>query len=356
MASIYKKGNRLYISWYDKLSGKRINRSLNLTVTPENIRKAEQFAREFQKELDKLYQNFILKGIVKSSIKKAFEHFLKINSFKNPKTIKEYKNFYNKFTQYFNENDPCSEITKSTSEDFLISLQKYHYAQNTLYGITKNLKKFLNFLFEYNYIPIFKLNSDVTYKPEVKQVIIFSLSDLELMLSRLEEKNDNFKTTFYLLLFTGLRPSDIINIKTEDIDFDHKLLRYYSPKTRTYNIIPIHEDLVPLLKHRCEQITNGRLIDYATIGEMGKAMRRFFKSLGLDKKGYDLRTFRKTYISLLYMNNVDLASAKRLVGHKELKTTEKYYTVFSADKLRNELSKLKLPSVTTHHKKENDEL
>ncbi len=343
MASIYSKGKKLYMSWYDRLAGKRFNRSLELENTPVNKKKAEQFAKTFQKRLDEQYENFISLNIVKDSIDKAFQHFLRVNGNKSLKTINDYKRFQKKFYEHFNPKDPCTFITKHSCEEFLIALGKEDYAPNTLYGFTKNLKKFLNFLFQYNYIPHFVLNSDLTYKPEVKPVLIFSEEDIQLMIDKLECKNDNFKTVFYLLLYTGLRPSDILDIKVEDIDIENKLLNYYSPKVKEHNVVPIHDDLLPILEERISEVKEGRLLEYATIGEIGKAVRRYLEKLQLNKKGYNLRTFRKTYISLLYNSGVDLATASKLVGHKKITTTQKYYTHYSISKLQSELQKLRLP-------------
>lgn len=343
MASIYVKGNKLYMSWYDRLAGKRFNRSLELDNSPANRKKAEQFAKNFQRKLDEQYESYISLRIVKDTIEKAFEHFLRVNSNKSPKTIQDYIRFQKKFYEHFNPNDPCTFITKHSCEEFLIAIGKENYAPNTLYGFTKNLKKFLNFLFQYNYIPHFVLNSDLTYKPEVKPVLIFSEEDIELMINNLESKNSNFRTAFYLLLYTGLRPSDILDIKVDDIDLNKKLLRYYSPKVKEYNIVPIHDELLPILEQRISEVKQSRLLEYATVGEIGKAIRRFFEKLGLNKKGYNLRTFRKTYISLLYNSGVDLATASRLVGHRKITTTQKYYTHYSISKLQTELQKLRLP-------------
>ena len=70
----------------------------------------------------------------------------------------------------------------------------------------------MNFLFEYNYTPMFKINREVKTKPEVKEKIIFTDEDLSEVLNGLKGKNSNFQTTIFLLAYTGLRPSDILNI------------------------------------------------------------------------------------------------------------------------------------------------
>ena len=72
------------------------------------------------------------------------------------------------------------------------------------------------------------LNSDVTFKRQVKPIMTFSDEDLAKLFCGLKNKNSNFVTTFYLLIYTDLRPSDIFELKVDDIDTKNKILSYYA--------------------------------------------------------------------------------------------------------------------------------
>ena len=116
----------------------------------------------------------------------------------------------------------------------LLWLSHLNLERNTKYGIQKNFIKFLNFLFEYEYVPkIFRLNKDVRVKALVKGPIIFSDKDRKKIIPELikQEKNDNFRLMIYLLMYSGLRPSDIINLTVEQIDLEKMEMRFYSSKT-----------------------------------------------------------------------------------------------------------------------------
>ncbi|MFZ5948431.1 MAG: tyrosine-type recombinase/integrase [Stygiobacter sp.] len=341
MASIYKKNNTIYISWYDPFLGKNKNKSTGLIYNKLNMKKAKLMAVEFQKSIDIEVNKRNQLGIKRNSIEKTIDHFLQINSNKNPKTIYEYNRFFKLFTEKFNVKDPATLINKNSCEEWLISLSKYNYQSNALYAYNKVLKKYLNFLFEYNYIPMFRLNKDVVYKQEVKDIIVFTPEDLNLLMNNLDQKNENFKVTFYLLLYTGLRPSDIYNICGKDVDLKNRTIKYYSEKTKQYFYVPFHRKLKPIMQERINQVGDSNLIKYETIGNIGKAFRRYLKMLNLDKKGYNLRTFRKTFITLAHQNDIDLATVAKIVGHKKITTTEKYYNRLSILKQANELKKLK---------------
>ncbi len=343
MASVYKKGKKIYISWFDPIENKPKNKSFGLDYNKENLKVAYKFAKELQNNLEEMKEKFNRLNLVKDSLGNAIDHFYRNNSNKQPKTIEEYEWFFEKFYKRFSKLNSCTEITKLSCEDWLTSLRSTAYQPNTLHKLSKVLKKFLRFLFEYNYIPMFLLNKDVTFKMEVKPIITFTDPDLQILLNGLKNKNSNFRTTVYLLLYTGLRPSDICELPVKDIDLVKNVISYYAPKTQEYFKVPIHPDLVLILSNRISEAKEGKILEYKTIGNMGKAFRRYLEELKLTENGYNLRTFRKTFISFAHANGMDLATVSKLAGHKKITTTEKYYNKLSLEKQSQELLKLKFP-------------
>lgn len=342
MASVYKKNNRIYISYYDQALGKSRDRSTGLSFNRQNIKLAKQMAQQLQNELDEYNDKLKTYGIEKVTINTAFEHFKRNNSDKHPKTKYEYDWFFEIFKKYFSEEEPCTIINKLNTEDWLSNIRNLPYQRNTLYTLSKVLKKFLGFLFEYNYAPVFKINKDVLIKPEVKSIITFSEDDITKFFDNMDDKNSNFKTTMSLLFYTGLRPSDIYNITTDDLDLKNNLMRYYSQKTDEHFIVPIHQDLISIVEKRCSEVKSGKLLDYDRIDSIGKAFRRYLKKIGLLNKGYTLRTFRKSFITAAHNSGMDLATVSKLVGHHNISTTAKYYNKLSVNKQATELNKLQL--------------
>lgn len=351
MATVYKKNNKIYISFYDPSIGRGRDRSTGLEYNRENLKLAKQIADQLQSAITKQSEQFKSLGIERVTIDTAFQHFKNINADKNLKTIKEYDWFYKRFTEKFSIESSCTIITKLSTESWLADIRKLSYQKNTLYSYCKVLKKFLGFLFEYNYTPVFKINKDMLIKPEVKQIITFSNEDMKKYFNNMQNKNPNFQTTMYLLFYTGLRPSDIYNLKVEDINLENNTFQYYSEKSKEYFSVPIHKDLIPILKTRISQVEMGNLINYETINNIGKAFRRYLSQIKLKGKGYNLRTFRKTFITLAHSNGMDLATVSKLVGHKQITTTAKFYNKLSITKQSNELNKLNLKMEITKNDK-----
>ncbi len=342
MASVRTKGNILYIQWFDPIEGKTTSKSTGLRVSDINQKKAEQLAKQLQVELTN--KNIQLKqlGVKPATIKDAFQHFLRNNKHKHKNTIYEYNRFYTLFISHFDENANCNTITKIDVEDWLNDVKMLKFKANTIHTYGKQCIHFLNFLFEYNYLPMFKINRDVKTKPEIGEKIIFSDEDIKMIFNGLTKKTSNFNTAIFLAFYTGLRSSDLLTITVERIDLAKRELTYYSPKRKRFRQIPFHKDLVPILEKRINEVKTGQIMEYTTIHNLGRAVERYLDSLKIRAKGYSTRTFRKTFITLCRSRfNMDASIVRELVGHEHGNTTDRYYNQISMDVMKKELTKFK---------------
>ena len=349
MAYIRIKNNRYHIVWYDRALKKNRTLSTGLKATKRNKAKANQIAKEFETSLAEKYKTVSTEfgGGLNSTIDKAIAHFYEVNQNKNRKTILGYKHFFDKFLDgdHFKKIDHVCIITKRNVESWILSIDTERYQQNTLYGITKNLNKFLNFLFEYGYIPFFKINKDLKFKPETKEIVTFSEDDVELILNNLKQRSRNLQVSILLLIYTGLRPSDIINIERKDIDLTEGILKYYSQKTRKYFTVPLTEELVKKIEPLIGTLgPTERIIEFKNYQILTREINKYLKRLNLKEKGYNARTFRKTFVSLAFKSHVDYVTTSELVGHSNISTTKKYYTKLSMEQKREEINKIKFPS------------
>jgi len=352
MSSLYEKNGKIYISWYDSLTGKTRNRTTQINATKRGWREAKQFQKEFDKQVEQLkserkYRTKTEIAMSVSTIVESIKHFMELNQNKNQNTIKGYELFFNKFVEgsIFKMNNRVSSITKMKVEKWLIELKKRnpHYAQNTLFNYTKILKKYLKFLASYGYIQPIILNEDVVYRQETKQIETFTDEELEIMLERIKSKSPLIQRAFYLLLLTGLRPTDIIDLRKKDVDFENHKLHIYSQKTKEYRIVPFIPELVDYLQPLCEDLNaDDKVLNYTNVKNMNRAINRFLKECNIKRKGINVRTFRKTFISKGYSSNIDYPTLAKIVGHKKISTTEKYYTYFDTKKQEQEIQKLSI--------------
>jgi len=351
MASVYNKRGILYISWWDSSENKSKNRSFRIKDTTANKRLTQQFSKKFQNELDIQKQRTEDSvEVVRVTLEEAFSHFKKNNESKNIKTIKDYDRFFKKFTEFFAIDMFCRDITKLKIEEWLNEIKKLSLSQNSKYDYYKQLNHFLNFLFEYNYTNMFVINKDVKPKPEIKEKIVFTESDIELIFKNLGGKNDNFILAIYLLFYTGLRSSDVLTIQSEKIDIKERVLRYYSPKRKIYREVPFHANLSPILVKAIQRVSAGQILNYKNVENLNRAITTYFKVLKIKDKKYSARTFRKTFITLCRTKyDMDATVVKELVGHEHRNTTDRYYNYISFEKMKMEFDKFKGPVLNGHY-------
>lgn len=348
MAIVKPRGRILHLQWYDSLAKKIKTKSTGLPYSIANFKKAKIFANKLQAELTAKTKKLKEIGVPNITIGEAFEHFLRNNQDKHEKTKDEYFRFYNYFTEdeKFEGQQPCSVITKSAFEDWLNDIKKLPLSKNSIHCIGKQANHFLNHCFEYNYIPVFKVNREVKTKPEIKEKIVFTDEDITKIFSNLKIKNSNFRMLIFLLFYTGLRSSDILTITVDRINLKERIVKYYSPKKKNHREIPFHKDLVKVIRQRIKEIKEGPLINYAKTEAIGHEIRKYFDKLELSNKSCSARTFRKTFIthcrSRYYIDN---SIVKELVGHAPGNTTDKYYNEISIKTMREALDKFKRPIV-----------
>lgn len=308
--------------------------------SPANRKTVEKMAKELQAELDKQKDLIAKSSLIRgATIKIAFEHFKRLNSTKHWKTIKDYNRFFDLFKQTFDEDGPCSTINKLSAEEWLISIRKINKAQNTIFGYFKQFRHFYNFLFEYNYIPMFKLNKDVTPKAEVKDIIVFSANDVQKIFDGLKDKNLNFKAMIYLAYYSGLRSSDLLSLSVDKINLEGGCFNYYAKKIKKWRQVSFHKALLDIFKELIEVKKEGKLLNYNNVENMNKAFTSYLTALELRGNGYSMRTFRKTFITNA-SKNMDLATVSNLVGHQQINTTARYYTKIDLARQKGQLDKL----------------
>ena len=168
--------------------------------------------------------------------------------------------------------------------------------------------------------------SEVSFYREVEKKPRF-LQGKEI--KELLDNSNGLYPVLYTFLKTGLRKSELINLKWKDIDFKRKYITVenkedWCTKTGNTREIPITDDLMETLNKL------PRTSDYVFLNSNGRKygfhlterVKRLARSIGIS--GMTVHALRHTFISHLVMNGVDLVSVKELAGHSDIKTTMRY--------------------------------
>ncbi len=154
------------------------------------------------------------------------------------------------------------------------------------------------------------------------------------------------------LLLTGMRSGELMNLEWRDIDFTKKVIRirnkdFWQPKRRHERDIPIHRELLPLLReHRKANkkrsnfvFCNGHGRQYSE-NALRRKLVKVTKQCSLDDVTR-IHSLRHTFGSQLVLSGVDLPTVRDLMGHRDIQTTM-IYVHRTPDHLTSSINKLSL--------------
>lgn len=151
---------------------------------------------------------------------------------------------------------------------------------------------------------------------------------------------DNIKHLLIVKLFysSGLRLSELLNLKREDIDFDRGLImvRLGKGKKDRVSILSdnLKDDLLKYygsMKFKTDYVFEGRSGGKYSKKSVQKVMERLGKKIGIKIHPHMLR---HSFATHLLEQGTDIRYIRKLLGHSDVSTTE-IYTHVSNQKLEN---------------------
>lgn len=134
------------------------------------------------------------------------------------------------------------------------------------------------------------------------------------------------------LFNTGLRISECLNLKLDDVDFDTRIIHVVQGKGRKDRSVPINNKLYALLTDYEENWRDGYGTDYffatrrtgkTSYPHVNSTIRNAAKKAGL-KKTVSCHILRHSFASALVSRNVNPVQIQKLLGHESLAVTTIY--------------------------------
>ena len=153
------------------------------------------------------------------------------------------------------------------------------------------------------------------------------------------------KTILELLYSSGIRISELVNIKTPNYDSEECLIRIMGKGSKE-RIIPLGDYAINIMNdymNNYRPLINKKFTDYIFINNRGdKISRQFiFKVIKKEalkkgiKKDISPHTLRHTFATHLLKNGADLRIIQELLGHENISTTQ-IYTHVTNNKLKSD--------------------
>lgn len=275
-----------------------------------------------------------------------YELYLKVEKKYSINTINTYITNISSFSEFVNKN--FKNVEEEDIKKYLIHLNKNNISEKSVANKISSLKSF------YKYLIIEKITSksplDKIELPKIKKTLPKALSIEEVNILLNIPLNDKFdyrnKAMIELLYATGLRVSELVNLKLNNINFDQEYLKTMGKGSKE-RIVPIGEYAMYYLKYYIDNYRNDFLRDkeseYIFISNQSKKMTRqtFFLLLKKIAKKECIKTYfsphtlRHSFATHLLRYGADLRSIQELLGHSSISTTQ-IYTHVEKEKVKEE--------------------
>lgn len=276
--------------------------------------------------------------------KEDFRQYLLLEKKYSNNTANSYIEDLETFIKYFKNKKSLKKINRNDINDYITFLSNNLSAKSVSRHIS-SLKTFYKYLLLDNYVSV----SPVAHLkvPKLAKSLPKILSEEEvdklLDVKLTDDYSYRNKAMLELMYSSGLRVSELINLKVTDIDFEMNLVRVYGKGSKE-RIVPLGDYALDSLREYINNHRGGLLkkqaTDYLFLNSRGTNMTRqaFFKIIKKQafeagiKSEISPHTLRHSFASHLLTHGADLRTIGELLGHADVSSTQ-IYTHLSNAKL-----------------------
>jgi site-specific recombinase XerD len=255
----------------------------------------------------------------------------------SPKTLRAYGDDLTQFLGWVEKNrmdwDSPTRFSRADIEGFM-----QYLAGRGMSGVTRvrklaAIRKFFAFMAENDILTANPANTIKGARREEKEPNILYKEQYKALLY---EASDNIRDYAIIQTFlqTGIRLSELVNLRVEDVDLEHRLLTVRQGKGKKDRQIPLVDEAVKALRNykryrNTELILddeiffltkNGTSLNVSTVKYL---VSKYVKKAGIRKK-VSVHTLRHTFGAHKADKHMSLATLQELMGHKKKETTLKY--------------------------------
>jgi len=280
-----------------------------------------------------------------------FKRYLEFEKRYSTHTLKAYQKDIEQFFSFLKETyaiESAKLISQVIIRSWLISLKEESISTRTINRKISCLKTFFRFLIKEGEIidnPMLKILSPKTSK---KLPIFIEEEKMEMLFDEVDF-GEGFEATrdrliLDILYSTGIRLSELINLKLEDIDFQKYQIKVLGKRNKE-RIIPFSKGINNLVLNYITLKNNyfsNRITDsYLFLSKTGKkaypkliyrVVNNYLSKITTLKK-LSPHVLRHTFATHMLNNGAELNAIKELLGHANLSATQ-IYTHNSIDKLK----------------------
>lgn len=279
-----------------------------------------------------------------------FTEYLVVEKRYSPHTVEAYRYEVQRFLHYLHqENESVDSITYFQIRTFFSWLMEQGYHPTSVNRCLSALRTFYHFLQREGAVQQNPLTAVKALKKPKKLPVTVQAEKLAVLLDREGVFNADFKGTrdrlvMEFLFGTGMRLSELLQVRVDDVDFYRKQVRVHGKRNKQ-RLIPMTETLIGVIKQYMDTWETPARDDMAAAPlirtDRGGAaypkmiyriVQKYLSLLSTQTKRSP-HVLRHTFATSMLDNGADLNAIKELLGHADLSATQ-VYTHNSAERLK----------------------
>ena len=237
-------------------------------------------------------------------------------------------------------------LTRQDLREWLIDLGSEKLSENSRRRLISAVRGFYKFLMFDGHVTKNPAEDMVAPQKGVYLPRFLNRAEIEMLLAEPDTSTENGlrdRAIVELMYASGLRVSEVVNLKIHEVDIDAGILTCTGKGSKTRRV-PVGSSAVEWLKsylavrRKFENIE----IDRMFVNSNGSPVTRqsiylsiteYAEKCGLE--GVSPHTLRHSFATHLVQNNADIRSVQQMLGHADISTTQIYTHITSTQLKRN---------------------
>jgi integrase/recombinase XerC len=247
------------------------------------------------------------------------------------------------------KNIEYKDITFDNLNEYITTLQKKNLTEGTINNYIKALRSFYTFLVKSKVVDeqVYEVTKQVKMLKVVEKERVYiteqELDDMIEMASTFfkSPSPQKIRAILYFMFYSGVRKSEIVNLKREDINLEKRYAVIKAPvKNKRERKAPFTKKTAKAIKSYWDmemKVEKAFNISYSTMADLFERLKEFAPS----GKNFTPHMLRTSFFYFLGRQGFNLREMQSLGGHSSIESTKRYYNPTEEECLNTYNEKLK---------------
>lgn len=251
-------------------------------------------------------------------------------------------------------NLPLIKISPSHLETIKNNMDKASRSERTIRYVLAVIRQVFNHAIVLKYFDGQPPTKYVKFPHADNQRLRFlTKKEAEDLLKELKKRSQQWHEISFISLYTGARANEIFSLRWADVEIEKGTLILWDTKNTTTRIAFMTEEVKKIFTSKVKDHESAYVfkdISGNKIKGVSNTFNRAVESIGLNSDVIDKRmkfvfhSLRHTFASWLVENGEDLYTVMKLMGHSDIKMTQRYAHL-AKGKLQNAVKKLEKDTI-----------